>query len=898
MTWFSSAGQGNLQARDSTAASRTGRPASSPDGFDLFRACAVSGSRRAAPTGATGGSRRLRHALAAWALTLPLLALLAPAAEANSPGCSRADGKYQAHENWALTPSNLNAGDKFRLLFASSTTRNAQASINAQYDTFVENRAKAGHSAITDGCAGKFTALISTPGWSAKQNTSTRSTDTDASIWWLDGQKVADDYADFYDGSWDSRNHKNEYGTRTSHERVWTGSLSNGNAHPTQYAGLTIGNTRLAKLSSGNPLSSDARSSAQANRVFGLSPIFTVVKDPRLSLSLARTSANELNEGRGSVVITVKLDRTRSNDTSFKMCVKNTSTATFRTSTSTNDRDFDLYDFASQNQLTTDASNCHTMTIKKNASQHQVRLLIFGDQQKEENETVVLELKSPSSGVKISSSKRTATFTITNDDSEPTVTITGGATASEGTNATFTVKSSHAPRQALSVKVNITEAEDATTEKNHVDAANEGVRTVTVAAGSTSQSFTVPTSEDWVDEPDGVITATVQAGTGYDVGAAKSAQVNVEDDDTRGLVFRPASLKLKEGGSATYTVELTSRPVDVPEGVTVTLVPSGDLTVDTDSSKAGNQTTLRFDAVGGNLWQSGQTVKVTAGEDADSTNDSVAINHIASGADYGTVVEGIAVTVTDIDVPHLVVTPSTIKMNEGASATFDMKLATEPSQQVTIAFASTNGNLKFDPMAWTFTTTAGFTETGSSGWDTAKTVMVTAAADNVIGDDTATLTVTASGGDYEGKTATVAATVTDTTTPALTLSTGTLSVSEDASTTYMVALAAKPTGAVTVAIGSSNGDVTVDTDSGTDGNQNKLTFNATGSNLWNATNRDGQCTRRRQHRQRGRDAHPHRLGRRLRRGQEDALGHRHRRRQEDRRVQPRGAFRHRGQRDR
>ena len=783
--------------------------------------------------------RAFRRALAAWALALPLLALSAPQVQANNPGCSRADGKYQAHENWALTPSNLNEGDKFRLLFASSTTRDARAATNGVYDDFVENRAKAGHSAITDGCAGKFTALISTQGWSARQNTATRATDTDASIWWLAGQKVADDYADFYDGSWDSRNHKNEYGTRTSHDRVWTGSLNNGNVHPTQRAGLSIGNTRLARLGSGSPLSSDARSSAQAHRIFGLSPIFTVVKDPRLSISLDKTSGNELNSGGSHVIVTVKLDRARPNDTSFKMCVKNTSTATFRKSTSANERDFDLYEYSLNAgnlvELTVDASNCHTMTIKKNTSQHRVRIGIYGDSQKEEHEKVVLELKSPSSGVKISSSKGTATYTITNDDSEPTVTITGGATASEGTNATFTVKSSHAPAQALSVKVNITEEEDADTGKNHVAAADEGVRTVTVAAGSTSQSFTVPTSEDWIDEPNGVITATVQAGTGYEVGAAKSAQVNVADDDTRGFRFRPARLKLKEGGTATYTVELTSQPLDEPEGVTVTLTPLGDFTVDTDSSKAGNQTTLRFDAVGGNLWQSGQTVTVTADEDANSTDDTTAINHEGSGAGYGPrpgddfgALRGIVVTVTDNDVPHLVVAPTALSVTEGGSSTFTVKLGTQPSADGSLAFASTNPDITFSPASLSYFDN----DHNTKGWDKARTVTVHAASDNDIGDDTATLTVTASGGDYEGKTATIAATVTDTSTPALVLSTSTLSVNEGASTTYTVALAAKPTGPVTVAIGSNNADVTVDTDTGTSGNQNRLTFNATGSNLW------------------------------------------------------------------
>ena len=790
--------------------------------------------RRTGPSSAGRARRQLRRTFAAGMLVLPLLALLAPSAQANSPGCSRADGNYQAHEDWALTPSTLDHGDKFRLLFASSTNRNARDEGNAPYNTFVRNRAKAGHAGIADGCASKFNALISTRyGDSAKTNTGTGSSDTDASIWWLAGEKVADDYADFYDGSWDSRNHKNESGGTTNHEWVWTGSNSDGTRNGTHHT-KRHGNVMRANLNSGDPLFRSyalSRNSAQLNRIFGLSPVFTVVKDPRLSLSLAKASANEGNSNSSQVIITVELDKARANDTSFKMCVKNTSTATFRTSTSTNDRDFDLH-FNLGNQLTVDASNCHTMTLKKNIRYGYIRLLVYGDTLKEEHETVVLELKSPPSNVKIASSKGTATYTITNDDSEPTVTITGGATASEGTNATFTVKSSHAPAQALSVKVNITEAEDATTEKNHVDAADEGVRTVTVAAGATTKSFTVPTSEDWVDEPDGVITATVQAGTGYVVGTPRSAQVNVEDDDTRGLEFSPTKLNIKEEGSATYTVQLTSQPVDVPEGVTVTLSATGDLTVDTDSKKAGNQTTLLFHAVGGNLWQSGQTVKVTAGEDADQTDDVSNITHSAAGADYGSVRKKLAVTVDDIDVPHVVVTPSAITMNEGASATFDMKLATQPANPVTIALASTNTDLTFSPAAWVFQNRPGGSGNHFSGWDVATTVTVSAASDNDIADDTATLTITPSGSGYEAPVATVTATVTDTTVPELVLSTSTLSVMEGASTTYTVALAAKPTGRVTVAIVSNNGDVTVDTDTGTDGNQNRLTFQPSGNNIW------------------------------------------------------------------
>ena len=200
--------------------------------------CLRSPARRDAPADASGAARALRRVPGALALlalallTLPLLALLAPAAEANSANCSASSGPYPAHEDWALTPSGLDAGDKFRLLFATSGKRRASSVITDSYNESVRSAAKGGHGKLSDDCAKKFAAIISTEYDSARFNTKTRSTDTGASIWWLTGEKVADDYADFYDGSWDSRNAKNEWGTKPNTARVWTGSLSNGEIPP------------------------------------------------------------------------------------------------------------------------------------------------------------------------------------------------------------------------------------------------------------------------------------------------------------------------------------------------------------------------------------------------------------------------------------------------------------------------------------------------------------------------------------------------------------------------------------------------------------------------------------------------------------------------------------------
>ena len=150
----------------------------------------------------------MRRGLAAGLLCLPLLTVFATGAQAQVT-CT-GDGPYEVPSDWALKPSGLSAGDDFRLLFVTSTTRNATATGIGTYNTFVQTRAKAGHSAITDSCGNQFKVVGSTSAVDARDNTST--TGAGQAIYWLNGAKVADNYADFYDGSWDSYAKKTEAG--------------------------------------------------------------------------------------------------------------------------------------------------------------------------------------------------------------------------------------------------------------------------------------------------------------------------------------------------------------------------------------------------------------------------------------------------------------------------------------------------------------------------------------------------------------------------------------------------------------------------------------------------------------------------------------------------------------
>ena len=190
--------------------------------------------------------------------------------------------------NWSLKPTSLNAGDKFRLLFLSSTKRNATVTAIATYNTFIQNRAAAGHSDIRAYSAG-FRVVGCTAAVDARDNTSTTyiSTDKGVPIYWLNGTKVADQYEDFYDESWDDEvNDKNESGTdgpdtSQSANRPFTGCAHNGTE-----AGGTSRALGTSSVITGQPNSSDSgqgplgsaiRSpSSQSRPMYGLSAVFQV----------------------------------------------------------------------------------------------------------------------------------------------------------------------------------------------------------------------------------------------------------------------------------------------------------------------------------------------------------------------------------------------------------------------------------------------------------------------------------------------------------------------------------------------------------------------------------------------------------------------------------------------
>ena len=107
----------------------------------------------------------------------------------------------------------------------------------------------------------------------------------------------------------------------------------------------------------------------------------------------------------------------------------------------------------------------------------------------------------------------------------PEVAIDADGAVTEGGRATFNVTAVPAPSADLVVNLVVTQGAG----QAYLPASPP--TSVTVAAGATEAALGVEIPNDAVDEPHGVLTATLASGAGYTLGSVASASVTVRDDD-------------------------------------------------------------------------------------------------------------------------------------------------------------------------------------------------------------------------------------------------------------------------------------------------------------------------------------------------------------------------------
>ena len=280
-----------------------------------------------------------------------------------------------------------------------------------------------------------------------------------------------------------------------------------------------------------------------------------------------------------------------------------------------------------------------------------------------------------------------------------------------------------------------------------------------------------------------------QSGTGTTTDAGMPMVTTAAD-----LVFSPLTFWMYEGSDASYTVKLATQPTDTVT-VTITGTAGTDLSLD--------KTSLTFTTLN---WNVAQTVTVSADEDLDAENDIVPLTHTASGGDYGSVTKEFDVAVFDLDETALILTPVPAVIGEGEDLSYTVKLATQPTDTVTVTITGTMGTvLSLDKTSLTFTTL---------NWNVAQPVMLSAGEDDDARTASVPLTHTASGGNYESVSNSVTVNVVDNDErlrASLVIVPGSMSISEGTEVSLTVNLATQPTDTVTVTItGTTGTDVSLD----------------------------------------------------------------------------------------
>ena len=249
---------------------------------------------------------------------------------------------------------------------------------------------------------------------------------------------------------------------------------------------------------------------------------------------------------------------------------------------------------------------------------------------------------------------------------------------------------------------------------------------------SISETMLTFTTDNW-DSPQSVtITALEDSDTrdlnfdinhqvsGYPgVSQVRSVSVLVYDDDEAKIRLSNPWPKVDEGGSATYTVWLNTRPDHAEIGMTI-FSPRYEITVYPTGLQFTNEN-----------WRTPQTVTITAAHDEDSMDDTSEVVH-AFGWVYASGRHGYAyVTAIDDEKSRLVIHPTSLTIEAGETEDYSVWIEDlSYVNDVTVTITSNNPAVTVDPPTLTFNRT---------NWKWTQPVYVTAS------NGPATLTHTMSG---------------------------------------------------------------------------------------------------------------------------------------------------------
>ena len=311
---------------------------------------------------------------------------------------------------------------------------------------------------------------------------------------------------------------------------------------------------------------------------------------------------------------------------------------------------------------------------------------------------------------------------------------------------------------------------------------------ITINAGARhgEETFALTPADNTVEEEDETITVS---GTLNGV-IVNSSDITLADDDETGTTlvanFASASSTAAESaGTHTITLDLEPAPANA---ITVEYTVGGTAVPDTDYAGLSGSVNISGGATTA-------TISVVITDDTAQEGAETVILTLTDGTGYTVGSRGThTLTITANDTPELLFTGTPVRVAEGATGTYSVRLATQPSSAVTVVITSTNGDVTVNPSSLTIQ---------PNTWNSARTVTVSAGEDPDTSGDSATLNHAASGGDYDGVSGSVTVSVTDNDAPSLpTLTiTGGGAVTEGSNASFTIMASPAPPGSITVRYG-------------------------------------------------------------------------------------------------
>ena len=305
----------------------------------------------------------------------------------------------------------------------------------------------------------------------------------------------------------------------------------------------------------------------------------------------------------------------------------------------------------------------------------------------------------------------------------------------EGEGAQFRVTRTRNTRGALTVSYSVSETGDM------VAPDDEGAKTVDFGNGESEKTVTVPTVEDEDHEADSTVTLTLTADAAYELGTDATAEVTVENDDAPPppqvtLTLTPASIT-EDGGTSTVTASL-DRMSSQDTIVTVSAAPVSPATEGDYTLSVNRELTIAAGATD----STGEVTITAVDNDVSAPDKEVTVSATASNTEGVTDPDPVTLTITNDDVSELSIADASVDEGDsGSTTTLDFTVTLDPAatETVTVDWATSDGTAE----AGTDYTAGNGTLTFDAG-DSSRTVSVTVAGDNVDEPDE-TFTVTLSG---------------------------------------------------------------------------------------------------------------------------------------------------------